>query len=152
MPHRPRTLGPQRVRIAAPRELVFSVIEGPYRRTPRAMAHKLEVLEHHDDRVLAAHHTPIWGGRRRVTTTEWVTFLPPGRITFELVKGPVATVTEAYDLTETGGETELVYTGELGTRGGPLGALWGAQVAKTWEKTVAASLADAKAESERRAR
>lgn len=149
---RTRALGPQRVRIAAPRDVVFSVIEGPYRRTPRAMAHKLEVLEHHEDRVLAAHHTPVMGGRRRVTTTEWVTFLPPGRITFELVKGPVASVTEAYDLTDSDGVTELVYTGELGTTGGLLGALWGAQVAKTWEKTVAASLADAKAEAERRAR
>jgi len=40
---RTRALGPQRVRIDAPRDLVFEVVESPYRRTPRAMADKLEV-------------------------------------------------------------------------------------------------------------
>ena len=42
---RTRRLGPIELRIAAPREVVFDVIEGPYRRTPRAMAGKLRVWE-----------------------------------------------------------------------------------------------------------
>jgi hypothetical protein len=52
---RVRPLGPLRVRIRAPREVVFDVISGPYLgRTPRTLASKLEVLERGSDLVLAA--------------------------------------------------------------------------------------------------
>ena len=55
-----RPLGPIRIQIAAPPEVVFDVIAAPYlRKTPRAMRDKLEVIERGTDLVLAAHHTPL---------------------------------------------------------------------------------------------
>ena len=146
-----RPLGPQRVAIAAPREVVFDVIAGPYRRTPRAMRDKLEVLERTDDLVLAAHHTPL-AFRQRATTVETVRFERPERVAFRLVRGPVPHVTETFELTATGGGTELLYTGELGTDLWALGAWWGGLVARSWERTVAGSLASARDEAERLAR
>ncbi len=146
---RTRPLGPQRVAIAAPRETVFDVIAGPYRRTPRAMQYKLEVLERSDDMVLAAHHTPL-AFRQRATTVETVRFEPPDRIAFRLVRGPVPYVVETFEFVSTAdGGTELVYTGSLGTDLWALGAWWGDLVAKSWERTVAASLAGAREEAER---
>ncbi len=148
---RHRDLGPQVVAIAAPREVVFDVIAAPYERTPRAMREKLEVLERGSDMVLAAHHTPVAFGLT-ATTVETVRFLRPGRIEFRLLRGPVPHVTEAFDLSEDGEETVLTYTGELGTDLWGLGARWGALVARSWERTVAASLATTAEEAERRAR
>ena len=145
-----RPLGPQRVSIAAPREVVFDVIAGPYRRTPRAMRDKLEVLERSEQMVLAAHHTPVGGGLT-ATTVETVRFEPPGRIAFRLVRGPVPHVVETFELEEAGEGTELVYSGELGTDLWGLGARWGEVVARSWEETVAASLAGTREEAERRA-
>ena len=148
---RTRALGPQRVQIAAPRELVFEVVEGPYRRTPRAMADKLEVLERGSDLVLAAHHTPLGHGLK-ATTVETVRFDPPGLISFRLLRGPVPHVTETFALEEVDRGTELVYSGELGTDLWALGAAWGGLVARSWEQTVADSLAEVKEEAERQAR
>ena len=148
---RTRPLGPQRVQIAAPRELVFEIVEAPYRRTPRAMADKLEVLERGSDLVLAAHHTPLGRGLT-ATTVETVHFERPGLISFRLLRGPVPHVTETFELEETEAGTELVYPGELGTDLWALGAAWGSLVAKSWEQTVEGSLAEVKEEAERRAR
>ena len=52
-----RSLGPIEREIAASREVVFDVIAGPYRRTPRAMADKLRVWERGEGMVLAEHVT-----------------------------------------------------------------------------------------------
>lgn len=146
---RTRPLGPIRLTIAAPREVVFDVIAGPYRRTPRAMRDKLEVLERGEDLVLAAHHTPLAFGQR-ATTVETVRFEPPGRIAFRLVRGPVPHVVETFELTATpDGGTDFLYTGELGTDLWALGAWWGDLVAKSWERTVEASLTGARDEAER---
>ncbi|MDQ4124719.1 MAG: SRPBCC family protein [Actinomycetota bacterium] len=147
---RTRALGPQTVDIAAPRDVVFEVIAAPYRRTPRAMREKLEVLERAEDMVLAAHHTAVGHGLT-TTTVETVRFEPPERVSFRLVRGPVPHVTETFDLAETAEGTELLYTGELGTDGWGLGARWGALVARSWEETVATSLAAISDEAERRA-
>ena len=74
---RVRPLGPIRLQIAAPPEIVFDVIAAPYlRKTPRAMRAKLEVIERGTDLVLAAHHTPLAPGLT-VTTVETVHFEPP---------------------------------------------------------------------------
>ncbi len=149
---RTRALGPLRLTIAAPRDVVFDVLAGPYRRTPRAMRDSLEVVEAGDDLVLAAHHTPL-RFRQRATTLETVRFDPPDRIAFRLVRGPVPHVLEAFELTATSEDTtELRYTGELGTDLWALGALWGRVVATPWERTVEASLDAARAEAERLAR
>ena len=120
-------------------------------RTPRAMRSKLEVLERGADMVLAAHHTPVGFGLT-ATTVETVRFDPPGRIEFRLVRGPVPHVAETFELSERDGETVLVYTGELGTDLWALGESWGRLVARSWERTVAESLAATGEEAERRAR
>ena len=147
---RTRPLGPLRMSIAAPRDVVFEVVAAPYRRTPRAMRDKLDVLERSDDLVLAAHHTPVAYGMT-ATTVETVRFEPPARIGFRLVRGPVPHVLETFELGVDGAGTELVYTGELGTDLWAAGARWGDVVARSWERTVAESLEGIRAEAERRA-
>jgi hypothetical protein len=145
-----RPLGPLRVRIDAPREIVYDVVSGPYLgRTPRALRAKLEVLERGEDFVLAAHYTSVYG--LTATTLETVRFEPPERVHFRLVRGPVPHVVEQFELQEVDGVTELAYSGELGTDLWAAGALWGAAVARTWVATVESSLASVKAEAERRA-
>ena len=152
---RVRPLGPQLVDMAAPREVVFDVIAEPYLgRTPRALADKLKVLERGSDMVLAAHFTPL-GGRLGLVaqTVETVRFTRPERVDFRLVRGPVPHVVEAFVLTEQAGGagTRLAYDGEIGADLWRAGQRWCELVARRWEQTVAASLAAAKAEAERRA-
>lgn len=145
-----RPLGPLRMHIAAPRETVFDVIAAPYLgRTPRAMADKLQVWERGSDMALAAHFTPV--GRGLVATTlETVRFDRPHRVTFRLVRGPVPHVAESFELIEAGQDTDLDYTGELGTDLWALGKWWGGRVAAAWEHTVRTSLDAIRAEAERR--
>lgn len=146
-----RPLGPLRVTIAAPRDVVFDVVSSPYLgRTPRAFQAKLDVVERGADVVLAAHHTPAYG--LTATTLETVRFEPPERVYFRLVRGPVPYVVEQFVLHATGSGTELEYRGELGTDLWDLGRLWGAAVARTWEATVESSLQSVKDEAERRAK
>ncbi len=145
-----RPLGPLRLEVAAPREVVFDVVSSPYLgRTPRALRTKLEVLERGEDLVLAAHHTPVYG--LTATTVETVRFEPPERVHFRLVRGPVPHVVEQFELRETEAGTVLEYSGELGADLWALGALWGAAVARRWVETVESSLAAIKDEAERRA-
>ena len=146
-----RALGPMRVRIAAPPATVFDVVAEPYlRRTPHAMQDKLEVWERGVDMALAAHRT-----RTRwftTTTVEAVRFERPHRITFRLARGPVPHVAEVFELRAAGVATDFEYHGELGTDFWILGALWGDVVARQWQRTVHASIAGIREESERRAR
>lgn len=149
---RSRPLGPQTSDIAAPRELVFDVIAQPYLgRATRAMREKVLVLERGSDMVLAAHRTPVAGGRLAATTVETVRFTRPERVDFRLVRGPVPAVTESFTLTEHDSGTRLVYEGELATDLWRAGQWWGDLVAPRWEATVAASLAAVRQEAERRA-
>jgi hypothetical protein len=146
-----RPLGPIAVRIAAPRDIVFEVVSTPYLgRAPRALRDKVEVLARGEDLVLAAHRTRAYG--LTATTVETVRFEAPERVHFRLVRGPVPHVVETFVLTEVGDDTELLYSGELGTDLWRLGRLWGAAVGRTWEAAVAASLESIQAEAERRAR
>lgn len=148
---RVRALGPQVRDIAAPREVVFGVIAAPYvERQPRAVAEKVRILERGDDMVLAAHRTPVHGGRLTATTVETVRLEPPSQVHFRLVRGPVPHVIERFDLTDDGGATRLEYTGELGTDLWWVGEQWGKLVARTWEREVAHSLESVQAEAERR--
>jgi hypothetical protein len=145
-----RPLGPLRVKIAAPRDIVFGVTSAPYlERTPRALERKLQVLERSDDMVLAAHFTPV--GKRVATTVETVRFEPPSRVHFRLVRGPVPHVVEQFLLHETADGTELEYRGELGADLWALGRWWGERVARRWEAAVRESLDSVRRESERRA-
>jgi Polyketide cyclase / dehydrase and lipid transport len=147
-----RPLGPLEIAIAAPPEVVFDVIAGPYRgRTPRALSDKLEVLETGGDMVVAAHRTPV--GRRLVATTvETVRFDRPTTVDFRLLRGPVPHVVERFRLHDAEGATRLEYRGELGTDGWAVGRWWGNVVAKRWVTTVRDSLARIQVEAERRAR
>lgn len=148
---RTRPLGPQTVEIEAPRELVFDIIATPYLgRPPRAVANKIQILERGDDLVLAAHKTPLHGGRLVATTVETVRFERPYRVHFRLVRGPVPYVVEQFVLEDDGGATRLEYRGELGTDLWFLGSWWGRIVARTWERTVVRSLEAVTAEAERR--
>ena len=149
---RKRALGPIELDVAAPRAVVFDVISEPYRgRTPRAMAGKLRVLERAGDLVLAEHTTPIGGGLTAITV-ETVRFVPPERVEFRLVRGPVPAVSESFELTDEHGHTRLRYAGELETDLGSVGALWGRLVARRWIAAVDGSLRSIKDEAERRAR
>ena len=150
---RTRPLGPLEVTIAAPRRLVYDAATAPYAvRQARAMREKVQILERGDGMVLAAHRTPL--GRRLVaTTTETVTFEPPERIGFRLLRGPVPHVVESFHLVEIDARTTLLrYNGELGTDLWALGQRWGDLVARSWEDTVRTSLAQIKAGAERRSR
>jgi hypothetical protein len=146
-----RPLGPIALEIAAPPDVVFDVIAGPYLgRTPRAMRGKLEVLERGSDLVLAAHFTRVAPGLT-VTTVEAVRFERPHRISFRLVKGPVPHVLERYELRPTEIGTAFEYRGELGTDLWALGSVWADIVAPSWEGTVGQSLESVRTEAERRA-
>ena len=138
------------MQIRAPRETVFDLAAVPYlsANPPRELREKVEVLERGTDMVLAAHRTKA--GPFTTITVETVTFSRPERIGFRLVRGPVPTVTEHFLLrqVEDGAATELEYSGELGTDGWVLGALWGRVVAGHWERTVAHSLGDLKSSAE----
>ena len=148
---RTRPLGPITVDIAAPREIVYTAAVAPYaERQPRAMAEKVRILDRTDQMVLAAHHTPV-GNRLTAVTLETVTFDPPQRIGFRLVRGPVPMATETFVLEPTDSGTRLTYTGELGTDLWRLGELWGDVVTRNWIQAVEGSLELTKAESERRA-
>lgn len=145
-----RPLGPVSYKIAAPRELVFDVIAGPYLgRTPRALQPKLHVWERGTDMVLAAHFTPL--GNSLATTLETVRFERPSRIDFRVVRGPVPHVAESFTLKAVATGTELVWEGDLGTDLWAVGRWWGDRVARHWEAAVRSSLAQVTAEAERRA-
>jgi hypothetical protein len=143
-------LGPVPFQIAAPRELVFEVIAGPYLGpTPRALASEPHVWERGSEMVLAAHYTEAKCGT--TTTVETVRFERPERILFRVVRGPVPHVLESFVLAETDRGTLLTWEGELGTDFWDLGRWWGTRVARQWERAVRRSLAAITAEAERRA-
>jgi hypothetical protein len=145
-------LGPLRVDIAAPRELVFDILATPYLgRQTRAMADKIRILEAGTDMVLAAHRTPI-RGRLQATTVETVRFTRPDRVDFRLVRGPVPEVTETFLLTDHDKATRLQYHGRLGTDLWAAGEWWGRLVTGRWQQVVAATFTAVKAEAERRTR
>jgi hypothetical protein len=150
---RARPLGPQVIRIEAPRDKVYDMLRVPYQpgRAPRELRDKVQVLERDVDRVLAAHRTKI--GPFTVVTVETVTFAQPDRVDFRLVRGPVSAVVEQFTLRDVdgGAATELRYSGELATDGWGLGKAWGALVGHYWERTVARSLAALKTTAERAA-
>jgi hypothetical protein len=148
---RTQPLGPRRIDIDAPRELVFDIIAAPYQLAqPRSFADKVHVLERGTDMVLAAHRTPVrWG--LVATTVETVRFSRPERVDFRLVRGPVPYVVERFTLTTWNEGTTLIYEGELGTDLWGAGKRWGNIVAATWERVVEGTFASVKAEAERRA-
>ncbi|HSJ16558.1 MAG TPA: hypothetical protein VK920_00515 [Solirubrobacterales bacterium] len=141
-------LGPIMVRIDAPRELVFEIIEAPY--TGRAPSGSgVEVLARSDALVVAAHHTRVHFYTAR--TVEAVEFEPPARVGFRHLTGPVPHAVEQFTLEESDGTTALRYEGEVGIDFFGLGRLaarhW---VRPQWERTVREHLVEVKRRAEQR--
>lgn len=141
-----RALGPQVVRIGAPRELVFDLVAVPYLslNPPRELRSKIQVLERSTGMVVAAHRTKV--GRITTITVESVSLSRPDQIAFRLLRGPVPLVTEQFVLREVAGgrETELEYRGEMATDLWIIGQWWGDLVARYWERAVADALSSLK--------
>lgn len=142
-------LGPIVRRIAAPRELVFEILNAPYTtRAPRDSG--VEVLARGDSLVVAAHHTKVHFYTAR--TVEIVEFEPPRRVGFRHLAGPVPHAVEQFTLEEFGDGTELRYGGEIGIDFFLLGRLaaryW---VRPQWERAVGAHLDEVKDRAEQRA-
>jgi hypothetical protein len=145
-----KPLGPLVQTIAAPPEVVFDTIAGPYLgRTPRALADKLEIWERGSDMVLAAHYTRVKCGT--TTTLETVRFRRPDRIDFRLVRGPVPHLVESFVINASDAGSELRWQGEVGADGWTIGEWWGGRVALAWTRVVQASLRDIAVEAARRA-
>jgi len=141
-------LGPIEVRIDAPRELVFEIIEAPYvGRAPRGSG--IEVLAKSDSLVVAAHFTKLHFYTAR--TVEIVEFKPPGEVGFRHLSGPVPYAVEQFAVTEAAAGTELRYTGEIGIDFFILGRIAGRYWARPqWERTVREHLDDLKLRAEQR--
>jgi hypothetical protein len=142
-------LGPIGRRIAAPRELVFEILNAPYTtRAPRDSG--VEVLAGSASLVVAAHHTKVHFYTAR--TVEIVEFEPPRRVGFRHLAGPVPHAVEQFTLEEFGDGTELRYGGEVGIDFFLLGRLaaqyW---VRPQWERAVGAHLDEVKDRAEQRA-
>lgn len=141
-------LGPIRVRIEAPRELVFEVLSAPY--LGRAASESIEVLARGESLVVAAHLTKVHFYTAR--TVEAIELEPPARMGFRHLTGPVPYAVEEFRLEADGEATELRYDGELGIDYFWLGRLaartW---VVPQWNRTVDAHLREVKPRAERRA-
>jgi hypothetical protein len=142
-------LGPITFGIEAPRELVFEIISAPYTgRGPSGSG--IDVLARSDGLVVAAHHTKVHFYTAR--TVEIVEFEPPRRVGFRHLAGPVPYAVEQFEFDESGGRTELRYTGEVGIDFFVLGRLaarhW---VRPQWERAVREHLEDVKGSAEQRA-
>jgi hypothetical protein len=141
-------LGPIEFAIDAPRELVFEIISAPYvGRAPTGSG--IDVLARNDELVVAEHHTQVHFYTAR--TVEIVEFEPPGSVGFRHLAGPVPHAVERFELVESGGRTELVYTGEVGIDFFVLGRLaarhW---VRPQWERAVREHLEEVKTSAEQR--
>jgi hypothetical protein len=142
-------LGPITFGIEAPRELVFEIISAPYTgRGPSGSG--IDVLARSDGLVVAAHHTKVHFYTAR--TVEIVEFEPPRRVGFRHLAGPVPYAVEQFEFDESGGRTELRYTGEVGIDFFVLGRLaarhW---VRPQWARAVREHLEDVKGSAEQRA-
>lgn len=145
-------LGPLTTTVAAPRELVFEQISGPYLgRVPAQMRDRLEVVERGEDLVVATHRTPV--GFFTSETVEAVGFEPPARVRFRHLRGPVPHAVEEFVLDEVDdGVTAITYRGEIGLDLWGVGWLAARWVTRpVWEEEVAAALDRIRQGAERRA-
>lgn len=141
-------LGPISVRIAAPRELVYEIIEAPY--VGRAPGAGIEILASSESLVVAAHYTKVHFYTAR--TVEAVEFVRPNRVGFRHLSGPVPHAVEEFRLADADGETELRYEGELGIDFFVLGRIAGRRwVRPQWERTVRDHLEEIEERAEQRA-
>jgi hypothetical protein len=141
-------LGPFRIRIEAPRELVYEILSAPY--VGRARSESIDVLARGESLVVAAHLTKVHFYEAR--TVEAIDFAPPERIGFRHLTGPVPYAVEEFRLEQEGDGTELHYDGELGIDFFLLGRIAARRwVIPQWRRAVGEHLDDVKARAEQRA-
>lgn len=144
-------LGPITMPIAAPPELVFEQISGPYLGTvPRSLRGHLEVVERGHDIVLAKH----WTDSKfvRAETLELVGFDAPERIWFRHVRGPVPHAVEEFRIKRSPSGSLLEYDGEIGVDFWVLGSVAARKwVRPVWEDAVRASMEDVRDGAQARA-
>jgi hypothetical protein len=141
-------LGPIRVRIEAPRELVYEILTAPY--VGRARSDSIDVLARGESLVVAAHLTKVHFYEAR--TVEAIDLAPPERIGFRHLTGPVPHAVEEFRLEQLGDGTELHYDGELGIDFSLLGRIAARRwVIPQWHRAVGEHLDDVKARAEQRA-
>lgn len=142
-------LGPLRVSIAAPRELVYEVLSAPY--LGRASSDSIEVLAGSEELVVATHLTKVHFYEAR--TVEVIELEAPSRMGFKHLTGPVPHAVEEFRLEQQDGDaTDLHYTGELGIDFFVLGRIAGRRwVVPQWNRAVGEHLEEVKARAEQRA-
>jgi hypothetical protein len=142
-------LGPVRMRIEAPRELVYEILSAPY--VGRARNESIDVLSRGESLVVASHLTKVHFYEAR--TVEAVSLEPPARMGFRQLTGPVPYAVEEFRLEQEGDETELHYDGELGIDFFWLGRIAARRwVIPQWHRAVGEHLDTLKAQAEQRAR
>lgn len=141
-------LGPLRIRIEAPRELVYEILSAPY--LGRSRSDSIELLARGDSVVVAAHLTKVHFYEAR--TVEAIELEPPGRMGFRHLTGPVPYAVEEFRLEADGEATELYYGGELGIDYFWLGRIAARRwVVPQWNRAVEGHLEEAKSQAEQRA-
>lgn len=142
-------LGPIRMQIEAPREVVYEVLSAPY--TGKASSETIDVLTEGEDVVVAAHHTQVHFYTAK--TVEAIDLQPPERMGFRHLTGPVPHAVEQFVLSEDGASTELCYDGQIGIDYFALGRIAAKRwVRPQWEDKVREHLEDVKARAEAKAR
>src|SRR5918995_1968094 len=142
-------LGPIRIRIEAPRELVYEILSAPY--VGRARNPSIDVLARDDSLVVASHLTKVHFYEAR--TVEAINLEPPARMGFWHLTGPVPHAVEQFRLEPQGDTTELHYDGELGIDFFVLGRIAGRRwVVPQWHQAVSQHLDDVKERAEQRSR
>lgn len=141
-------LGPLRIRIEAPRELVFEILSAPY--LGRVNNESIEVLTGSESLVVAAHLTKVHFYEAR--TVEAIELEPPSRMGFRHLTGPVPFAVEEFRLEADGAATELHYEGELGIDYFWLGRLAARRwVLPQWNRAVEGHLEEVRPRAEQRA-
>lgn len=142
------SLGPIRMRIEAPPELVYEILSAPY--VGRARNKSIDVLARAESLVVASHLTKVHFYEAR--TVEAISLEPPTRMRFRHLTGPVPYAVEEFRLEQQGEETELHYDGQLGIDFFVLGRIAARRwVVPQWHRAVREHLAATKAQAEQRA-
>lgn len=141
-------LGPIAIRIEAPPELVFELIEAPY--SGRARVEGIEVLARDTNMAVAAHLTRVHFYTAR--TIEVIELERPRLVRFRHLHGPVPYAVEQFELGAVDDATELRYGGEVGLDFFALGRIAARRwVVPQWEAVVRTHLEDLTRRAEERA-
>ena len=105
-------LAEQKVRIDAPREMVFQMLSAIGKGSlPGAEGESSKVVERNGDNIVAEFVSV--SGKRTYRTLEKVVLYPPNRITYSHLQGPLTSSDEEFLLEDVEDGTELSYQGEI---------------------------------------